>query len=152
MNYKDYRVVTTHSDLVNLVRKPEFYSGILLEENLVIVELSRNSVFLDKPRYLGQTILDDSKCQLYDFHYGVIQKIFGASNTRLLLTDTDSVAYEIKSYKNPSQLLYKHAKETIDFSNYDKSSPYYSTHNKLVPGKIKDEYGGRIILEIIALR
>ena len=92
--------------------------------------------------------------QLYIFHYNTILPLFGAENTRLVLTDTDSVAYEIKSDKNPYELLrdLNREKNNMDFSNFDPASEYYSEQNKLCPGKVKDDFGGRIIKEIVALR
>ena len=54
---------------------------------------------------------------MYDFHYKFIKKNF---NAQLLFTDTDSLAYEIKS-KNIYEEFYKW-KDLFDFSNYSKDS------------------------------
>lgn len=61
MNYKDFHVVTRQRDFVNLVRKPHFTNAHMLDENLMIVEMRKTDVELNKPRYLGQAILDDAK-------------------------------------------------------------------------------------------
>ena len=47
--------------------------------------------------------------------------------------------------------MYKY-KELFDLSNYSKSSKYFSSHNKKVVGKVKDEYGGLLILKFIGLK
>ena len=68
----------------------------------------------------------------------------------MLFTDTDSLAYEIKS-ENVYEEFYKW-KDLFDFSNYSKDSRFYDDTNKKVIGKMKDEYGGVIIDEFIGLK
>lgn len=51
---------------------------------------------LNKPVYIGQTILDLSKLVMYDFHYNFMRKMYG-ENINLLFTDTDSLMYEIET-------------------------------------------------------
>ena len=84
---------------------------------------------------------------MYDFHYNFIKNNF---NVELLLTDTDSLAYEIKS-ENVYEEFFKH-KELFDFSNYPKDSKFFDETNKKVIGKMKDEFGGVIINEFVGLK
>ena len=49
---------------------------------------------LNKPNYVGFTVLELSKWLMYDFHYSFIKKNFDAE---LLFTDTHSLTNEIKS-------------------------------------------------------
>ena len=51
-------------------------------------------VKLNKPVYVGFTVLELSKRLMYDVHYNCIKKHFDAE---LLFTDTNSFTYEIKS-------------------------------------------------------
>ena len=46
---------------------------------------------LTKPIYVGLTVLELSKCLMYEFHYNSINKNF---DTELLFTDKDSLTYE----------------------------------------------------------
>ena len=48
---------------------------------------------LNKPIYVGFTVLELSKWLIYDFHYNFIKKI----DAELLFIDTDSLTFEIKS-------------------------------------------------------
>ena len=68
----------------------------------------------------------------------------------MLFTDTDSLAYEIKS-ENVYEEFYKW-KDLFDFSNYSKDSRFYDENNKKFIGKMKDEYGGVIKDDFIGLK
>ena len=49
---------------------------------------------LNKPIYVGFTVLELSKWFMYDFHYNFFKKHF---DVELLFTDTGSLTYQIKS-------------------------------------------------------
>merc|ERR1712208_237720 len=82
------------------------------------------------------------------FHYDFIMKKY--PGTKLLFTDTDSFCYEIPTETD----IYSDIKENqwFDFSNYAEDHPNYNTNYKLVPGKFKDEMGGKPIREFVGLR
>ena len=102
---------------------------------------------LNKPIYVGFTVLELSKWLMYDFHYNFIKKNFDA---KLLFTDTDGLTYEIKS-EDVYEEFFKH-KHLFDFSNYPKDSKFFDETNKKVIGKMKDEFGGVIIIEFVGLK
>ena len=83
----------------------------------------------------------------YDFHYNFIKKLFDAE---LLFTDTDSLTYKIKS-KNVYEEFFKW-KNLFDFSNHSKDSKFFNETNKKVIGKMKDEFGGVIVIEFVRLK
>ena len=84
---------------------------------------------------------------MYDFHHNFVKKNFDAE---LLFTDTDSLTYEIKS-KNVYEEFYKW-KDLFDFSNYSKDSKFFNETDKKVIGKMKDEFGGVIIIGFVGLK
>ena len=84
---------------------------------------------------------------MYDFHYNFIKKNF---NAELLFTDTDSLAYEIKS-KNVYEEFFKR-KDFFDFSNYSKDWKFFDSTYKKVIGIMKDEFSGVIIDKFIGLK
>ena len=68
----------------------------------------------------------------------------------MLLTYTDSFPYEIK-LENAYEEFCKW-KNLFDFSNYSKDSKFFDETNKKVIGKMKDEFGGVIIIEFVGLK
>ena len=79
---------------------------------------------INKPIYVGFTVLELRKWLMYGFHYKFIKKDF---NAELFFTDTDSSAYEIKS-KNVYEEFFKW-KNLFDFSNYWKDSKFFDDAN-----------------------
>jgi len=113
--------------------------------------MKKTELVFNKPVYLGMSILDLSKTLMYDFHYNHIKKKFG-SKVNLLFTDTDSLCYEIETedfFKDISA----DAQEKFDTSNFTPNHPsgIPTGINKKVPGMFKDEAGGEIIEEFVAL-
>ena len=85
---------------------------------------------------------------MYQFHYEYVLKTF--KSAKLLLTDTDSLIYEINGYNAYGQHFKD--KDLFDFSGYPKDSVYYDISNKKVLGKMKDEFNGTKISEFIGLK
>ena len=66
------------------------------DENLVAVHMKKTELVFNKPVYLGMSILDISKILMYDFHYNNMKAKY-RDNCKLLMTDTDSLMYEVKT-------------------------------------------------------
>ena len=114
-----------------------------------IVELSKKIVKLDKQIYAGFTILDLSKLHMYDFHYNIMKPKYG-ENIQLLMTDTDSFVYQIKTDDFYEDM--KGMKEHYDMSEYSKESGLYDGENKKVIGKFKDESPDEVIESFVGIR
>ena len=89
-NRINFRLISTEDEAMRVKNLKKF---TIFNENLVGVHIQKLDVVLNKPIYMGQTILDDSKCLMYDFHYNFMLKKFKRENIDLLFTDTDSLAY-----------------------------------------------------------
>ena len=83
---------------------------------------------------------------MYDFHYNFIKK----NDAELLLSDTDSFTYELKS-ENVYEELFKHM-HLFDFNKYPKDSKLFDPTNKKVIDKMKDASEGKIIDEFVGLK
>lgn len=71
------QLVTRKDHLLKLPSKPTSVSSKIFNENLVGVNLKRETLRLNKPSYVGFSILDLSKTLMYDFHYNYIRKNTG---------------------------------------------------------------------------
>ena len=139
---------TDPEHLLKLTRQPMYVSSKIFDENLVGVQMKKKRLVLDKPSYVGFSILDLSKTLMYDFHYNYIRKKY--PDAKLLFTDTDSLFYHIKAEDIYSD-FYKD-KERFDNSDYPKSSEFFFAENKKVIGKFKDEAAGDPITEFVGLK
>ena len=83
---------------------------------------------------------------MYNF-YNFIIKNFDAE---LSFTDIDSLTYEIKS-ENVYEEFFTW-KDLFDVSNYSKDSKFFYEANKKVIGKMKDEFGGVIVIGFFGLK
>ena len=116
------------------------------------VHMKRTTLKYNKPIYLGMCILDLSKTLMYDFHYNYIKNKYG-DRAKLLFTDTDSLAYEIKTEDFYTDIA-DDIKKRFDTSEYPKDHPsgIVIGVNKKVLGMFKDEASGKQIEEFVGLR
>ena len=130
--------------------KPTFKRFSIFNKDLVGVQLLQSKIILDKPIYVGFSVLESSKLTMYKFHYQVMK--YRYPNIKLCFTDTDSFLYEINTNDLYEDLKDQEFSSNFDFSNYPPHHPLYSNTNKAVLGKYKDECEGIIIKEFIGLR
>ena len=98
------------------------------------------------------SILDISKRIMYKFWYDYIGPKYG-DKAKLCNTDTDSFIINIKT-EDFFEDISNDVERWFDTSNYDKNDKKTLPigMNKKVPGLFKDEFGGKIIIEVVALR
>ena len=141
------RLVNNEKDFLKYTSRPTYITHKIFGKDYAAIHEIKPVLILNKPIYVGFTVLDLSKWKMYDFHYNFIKKNFDAE---LLFTDADSLTYEIKS-KDVYEEFFKQ-KDLFDFSNYSKDSKFFNETNKKVIGKMKDEFGGVIIIEFVELK
>ena len=138
------RLVNNEKDFLKYTSRPTHITHKIFGKNHGAIHEIKPVLMLNKPIYVGFTILELSKWLMYDFHYNFIKKHF---DTKLLFTDTDSLAYEIKS-EDVGKEFFKH-KRLFDIINFLKNSSFFHEANKNVIGKMKDEPKGKIIDEFL---
>ena len=85
---------------------------------------------------------------MYKFRYGFMKD--NVNIFQLMYSATDSFIFETIG-ENFNELMQKH-NDFFYLSYFPKGSQYFCNDNKKVPGKVKDEYGGKIIYETTILR
>ena len=142
------KLVNNGKDYIKLMSRPTFVSQKIFGKHFVAIHKIKPVLLLNKPIYVGFSILELSKLLMYDIHYNYFKKKYDAT---LLFTDTDSLMYEIKSISDIYENIYLN-KGLFHFCNYLRKSKFYNDSNKNVNGEMKDELGGKLISEFIGLK
>ena len=151
-NHRDIKLVTSDKRRSILASEPNYHSSKFISKDLMIMEMKKVEVKLNKPIYLGQAILDISKTLMYEFWYDYIKPKY-KEKARLCYMDTDSFVIHIKT-----EDFYKDTADDVDKSfgtskyKKDDNRPLPIGINEGVLGKLKDEIKGKTMTEFIALR
>ena len=94
--HRDIKLVTTDKKRSKLVSEPNYHTINLISEDLPIIEMKKTKVKMNKPIYLGLSILEISKILMYEFWYGYMKPKYN-DNVRLCYMDTDSFIMNIKT-------------------------------------------------------
>ena len=126
-------------------RTTKFFS-----ENLLAIEMKKTQILMNKPVYLGLSILELGKILMYVFWYDHIKpKYSGKAN--FCYNDTDSSFVYIKTddvYKD----IAEEVETRFETSNYELDKPLPKGKNKKVIGLMKDELGGKFMTKFLRLR
>ena len=140
-----------HKEIIKQQSKLTFNGIHKSYENCDSYTFKQNEVLMDKPIYLGFTVLELSKLIMYETSYDILQPYFGQENIQLHYMDCDSFILSIETENIINDL--KNLEDLFDFSNLDKNHELFSNKNKKVVGKFKIETPENIwIDEFVALR
>jgi len=154
-------LITDEKILKKRVANPGFKCGNIITEDLTIVQSRITTLVLNRPIYIGFTVLDLSKLHMYDFHYNYIKLKYPDEKSKLMFTDTDSLTYLIKTDDVYEDML--NDNHLFDFSDYPDDHPCFQSlnqieiqnikkKNKKIIGKFKDELKGISMEEYVGLR
>ena len=93
--HRDIKLVTTDKKRSKLVSEPNYHSINLVSEDLSIYEMKKTKVKMNKPIYLGLSILEISKTLMYEFWYDYMKPKYN-DNVKLCYMDTESLIMNIK--------------------------------------------------------
>ena len=87
--HRHIKLVTTEEKRIKLVSEPNYHTTKQFSENLLAIEMKKTKVKMNKPVYLGMSILDISKTLMYKFWYDYFKPKYG-DRAKLCYTNTDS--------------------------------------------------------------
>ena len=115
--HRDIKLVTAEEKIIKLISEP-----IIIQENtsdnLLVIEMKKTKVKMDKPVYLGMSILDISKTLMYKFWYDYLKPKYN-NKVRLCYVDTDSFVLNIFT-EDFFEDINSDVERWFDTSNYDK--------------------------------
>ena len=151
-NHKDIRLVNNENKRSKLASEPNYHGTTYISEDLLIMEMKHREVYMNKPLYLGQAILDYSKMLMYEFWYDYLQPMYN-DKIELCYMDTDSFIIYVET-DDVCKDISNDVNKWFDTSNYSKdiNRPLEKGKNEKVIGKFKDELGGFIMSEFCAHR
>ena len=116
--------------------------------------MKKTKVKMNKPVYLGMSILHISKTLMYEFWYDYIKPKYG-DKAKLCYMDTDNFVIDILT-EDFNKDIANDVERWFDTSNYDENRtgkrPLLICMNKKVFGLFKDELGGKIMTEFVGIR
>ena len=135
--HRDIKLVTTNKKRSKLVSEPNYHTMNYISKDLSIIEMKKTKIKMNKPIYLGLSILDISKILIYEFWYDYMKPKY-CNDVKLCYMDTDSFVMNIKTedfYKDIANDFEKR----FDMSNYEVDRPLPTGKDKKVIGLMKDE-------------
>ena len=147
--HRDIKLVAIDKRRNQLVRQPNYHTTKWFSENLLATEMKKIKVKMNKPVYLGFSILEITITLTYEFWYDYMKPKYG-DNVKLCYMDTDSFIMHIKT-EDFYEDIANDVEKRFDTSNND-NRPLTTGKNKKVIGLMKDGLGGKIMTEFVALR
>ena len=86
--HRDIKLVTTEEKRIKLLSEPNYHITKNFSNNLLAIEMKKTKVKVNKPVYLGMSILDISKTLMYEFWYHYL-KPKHKDKAKLSYMDTD---------------------------------------------------------------
>ena len=126
------RITTNEKDFLKYVSRHTYIGHEKFGKNLVVIHEKKELLTLNKPIYVGNTVLELSKLAMYKFYYDFVKKNV-KSLYYCLLTQT---VFALKLKKIFYKKMLEH-KELFDLSNFPKYSEYFCNDNKKYQEKWK---------------
>ena len=98
-NHEDIKLVTTDERRNKLVSEPNYHTTKQFSENLLAIEMKKTKVKMNKPVYLGMSILNISKTLMYEFWYDYIKpKYKEQAKLCYMVNDSSLLTFLLKTF------------------------------------------------------
>ena len=94
--HRDIKLVTTDKRRNQLVSEPNYQTTKNVSENLMVIQMKKTKVKMNKSIYLCMSILEITKTLMYEFWYDYIKPKY-QDKVKLCYMDTDSFVIHIKT-------------------------------------------------------
>ena len=74
--HRDIKLLTNENKRRFYASEPNYHSTKFISEDLLVMEVKKREVYMNKPVYLCQAILDHSKILMYEFWYDYLKPFF----------------------------------------------------------------------------
>ncbi|CAG9806789.1 unnamed protein product [Chironomus riparius] len=85
------KLITNEKDLIKYAASPHLKNITVFNENLLAVELVKDSIVFNRPRTIGLTILENSKLTMQEYYYDKLKSVLGDISYETKYGDTDSI-------------------------------------------------------------
>ena len=121
-NHRNMKLVTSEKRRKQLVLEPNYYPYKKFSDHLMAIEVKKTRLKMNKPLYLGASILDISKMLMYKFWYDYLKPKY-RDRAKLCYTDTDSFIIYIKT-EDFFEDISNDVEKWFDTPSFDKNDKY----------------------------
>ena len=127
--HRNIKLVTTERRRNYLASESNCHNTKLFTENLLVIDMRKTQILINKPVYLGLSILDLSKIVMYEFRYDYVEPKYG-ENAKLCYIDTGSLIVHVKT-EDICKDIAEDAEKRFDTSNFELDRPLKNHHHQL---------------------
>ena len=142
--------VRKHRDIKLVTTGRRRHTTKFFIENLLAIEMKKAKILMNKPVYLGLSILEWSEILMCEFWYDYVKAKYGEKQ-QLCYMDTDSFFVYVKTddiYKD----ITEDDETRFDTSNFELDRSLIKEKNWKVIGLMKGELGWKIMKKCVGLR
>ena len=148
--HRNIKLVTTEKRRNYLVSEPNCHTTKLFTENLLAIEMIKIQILMNKPVYLGLSILDLSKTVMYQFSYDYVKPKY-VESVKLCYMDAGIFIPHVK-IDDICKDIAENVETRFDTSNFKIDQLLPKGKNEIIIGLMKNELGGQIMKEFVWLR